>query len=130
MIKFKSFSNLRSILDVLEIYQDATDEEVRGFAGHPHLSVEDLDEFVLNADQVTRKLINAVVASGVLDDYTPTQIQTAAAMTQLAVELEDDRIVLPVERREVKNLLQFLDESRYNGPLSGQTYVTNSRRPA
>ena len=130
IIKFKSFSNLRSILDVLEIYQDATDEEVRGFAGHPNLMVEDLDDFVLNADQVTRKLINAVVGSGVLNDNTPTQIQAAAAMTQLNVELEGDRIVLPAERREIKNLLQFLDESRYNGPLSGQTYVTNSRRPA
>ena len=81
------------------------------------------------SDQATRKLINAVTASGILDDYTPTQIREAAAATQLNVELEDDCIVLPDERRDVKVLLQFLDESRYNGPLTRRTYVTNSRRP-
>ena len=130
VIKFKSFSNLRSILDVMEIYQEATEQEVRDFAAHRNLRVADLDDFMLNADQVTRKLINAVIGSGVLDHHTSGQIQAAAAMTQLDVELEDDRIVLPPERRDVKNLLQFLDESRYNGPLSGQIFVTNSRRRA
>ena len=53
-IKFKSFSNLRSILDVMEIYQEATEQEVRDFAGHPSLRVANLDDFVLNADQVTK----------------------------------------------------------------------------
>ena len=129
LIKFKSFSNLRAILDVMEVYRDATDQELRDFADHGSLRVADLEDFVLTADQITRKLINAVVASGVLDDYTPTEIQEAAARTQLNLELEDGCIVLPAERREVKILLQFLDESRYNGPLTGRTYVTNSRRP-
>ena len=50
--------------------------------------------------------------------------------TRLNVELEGGCIVLPAERRKVKNLLQFLDEGRYNGPLSGRPYVTNSRKLA
>ncbi len=129
-IKFKSFSNLRAILDMLEVYREATDQELRHFAGHPTLRVVELEEFVLSADQNTRKLINSVVTSGILDTYTPTEIQEAAASTQLKLRLEDDRIVIPAERRDVKALLQFLDESRYNGPLSGRTYVTNSRRLA
>ena len=131
VIKFKSFQNLRAVFDVMEIYREATDEEVRGFAGHPSLHVAELEDLLLTADQVTRKLINVVTASGVLDDYTPIEIRDAAARTQLAIELGDDgRMVLPAERREVKDLLKFLDESRYNGPLSGRTYITNSRRPA
>ena len=40
--------------------------------------VADLEDFVLSADQVTRKLVNAVVASEVLDTYSPTDIKTAA----------------------------------------------------
>ena len=130
LIKFRSFPNLRAILDVTETYRDATDQELRDFAGHPSLRVEELEDFVLTADQITRKLINAVVASGVLDVYTPVEIQEAAARTQLDLEVQGGRIVLPAERREVKDLLQFLDEGRYNGPLSGRTYVTNSRKPA
>ena len=128
LIKFKSFSNLRTILDVMDIYRDATDQELRDFAGHPSLRVEELEDFVLTADQVTRKLINAVVASGVLDAHAPTEIKQAAASTQLDLELQGGRIVLPAERRALKDVLQFLDESRYNGPLSGQTFVTNSRK--
>ncbi len=130
LIKFKSFSNLRAIFDVMEIYRDATDQELRDFAGHPTLRVAELEDFMLTADQPTRKLIGAVVASGVLDVYTPAEIRDAAAGTQLDLEFDGDRIVLPTERRELKSLLQFLDESRYNGPLSGRTYVTNSRKPA
>ena len=130
LIKFKSFSNLRAIFDVTEIYRDATDQELRDFAGHSSLRVADLEDFMLAADQVTRKLINAVVASGVLDAYSPSEIQEAAVRTRLNVELEGGCIVLPAERRKVKNLLQFLDEGRYNGPLSGRPYVTNSRKLA
>lgn len=130
MIKFRSFSNLRSILDVTEIYRDATDQELRDFAGHPNLQVPELEDFVLTADQITRKLINAVAASGVLDAYSTAEIREAAATTQLDLNVQAGRIVLPTERREMKELLQFLDEGRYNGPLSGRTYVTNSRKLA
>ena len=129
-IKFKSFSNLRSILDVQEIYRDATEQEVRDYAGHPNIQVLDLENFVLTADQPTRKLINAVISSGVLEDYTSAEIQVAAQSTQLAVEVENERIILPAERSAVKDLLRFLDESRYRGPLSGLPYVTNSRKRA
>ena len=121
---------MRSILQVLELYREATDPEVRDFADHPRLMVEDLEDFVLSADQVTRKLVNAVVASEVLDTYYPADIQAAAKATQLEIELQNGRIVMPSGRREMKDLLQFLDESRYSGPLSGRPYVTNSRRPA
>ena len=130
VIRFKSFSNLRAILDVTEIYRDATDQELRDFAGHDNLRVEDLEDFVLTADQIPRQLINAVVASGVLDVYSTAEIREAAATTQLDLDVQGGRIVLPTERRELKDLLQFLDEGRYNGPLSGRTYVTNSRKPA
>ena len=130
VLKFKSWSNLRSILNVLDIYREATDPEVLAFASHPSLDVSDIEDFMSSADQVTRKLINAVIASGVLDDHTTTDIQTAALGTQLELVLHKGRIVLPTERRDVKNILQFLDESRYSGPLSGQPYITNSRKPA
>ena len=130
VIKFKSFSNLRAILDVLEVYRAATDEDLQEFAQHPSLQVADVDDFVQASDQITRKLITGVLASGVLDAHSPAQIKEVAAGTHLSLSVEDGRIVLPAERRELKEVLQFLDESRYNGPLSGRTFVANSRRPA
>ena len=99
LIKFKSFSNLRAILEVMEIYRDATDQELRDFAGHPKLRVAELKDFMLTADQPTRKLMGAVVASGVLDVYTAAEIREAAAGTQLKLEFDGDRLILPAERR-------------------------------
>ena len=130
LIKFRSFSNLRSILDVQEIYQEATRPEMQQLAGHHRLEVADVERFFELADQPTRKLINAVLRSGVLDDFTAEQIRNAAAGTQLEVALQGDRMILPDNRRDLKELLRFLDESRYSGPLSGQPFITNSRRPA
>ena len=130
LIKFKSFSNLRSILDVQEIYREATGPEMEQFAGHDRLAVANVERFLELADQPTRKLISAVLQSRVLDDFTGEQIRDAAAQTQLEVTLQDGRIVLPANRSGLKELLRFLDESRYLGPLSGQTFIANSRRPA
>ena len=128
LVKFKSFQKLRSILNVTDIFREATDPEVLAFAKHPSLRVDDLQEFVDSADEVTRKLISAVTASGILEDFTPVEIKEAALLTQLEITLEHGAMVLPADRREVKDMLRFLDESRYSGPLTGTPYETNSRR--
>ena len=39
------------------------------------------------------------------------------------------QIVMPIDAKDIKTLLQFLNESRYSGPMSGQDFVTNSQRP-
>ena len=129
-IKFKSQQKLRSIIELTEIYREATDGEVREFAAHPKLDVTDVEFFVQDTDQTIRKLIRAVTTEGILDEYSSVDIQEAAQATELNVSVRDDRIVMPTGRSEVKSLLQFLNESRYSGPLSGQPYVTNSRKPA
>lgn len=128
-IYFKSQHKLRSIIDMLEIYRAATDQEVRTFASHASLDVADVAAFSDLTNQTTRKLIHAVTNNGTLDAYQPAAIQAAAHGTGLNVEVRNGRIVMPAGPAEVKALLQFLNESRYSGPLSGQPFVTNSQRP-
>lgn len=130
LIKFKSQHKLRAIINLLEIYRAATDDEVQAFAIHPSLHVEDIAAFVVTTNQTSRKLIHAVIQGGVLDVYTPPFIQTAAAQTGLSVELCDGKLAMPAQHSGIKAILQFLNESRYNGPLSGQAFVTNSQRRA
>ncbi len=128
-VKFRSLAKLRSVLNMMDIYREATEPEVRGFAAHTKLSVADVDDFVGNTNQTTRKLIHAVMGNGVLDDHPVADIQSAAAKTNLQIAIENGKIQMPTERSEIKKLLQFLNESRYSGPLTGQAYVTNSQRP-
>ncbi len=129
-IKFKSFHNLRAILNVTELFRAATEPEVRSFASHASLVLEagDEDKFVESADEPTRKMINAVAASGVLNSVQPAQIQAVAKRTGLAIAIDNGRIVLPDNKHDLKEILRFLDESRYLGLLSGKTYIANSRR--
>jgi hypothetical protein len=128
-IKFKSMQKLRSIIDMVELYRAATDEEVQTFAGHINLSVWDVPAFVAITNQTSRKLIHAVAESGTLDHYTPAEIQTAAQSTGLTVTIQNGKVEMPREHGGIKALLQFLNESRYSGPLTHHPYVTNSQRP-
>lgn len=130
IVKFKSQHKLRSIINMLEIYREATEQEVQTFAAHASLEVADSASFVNVTNQVSRKLIHAIVNNGTLDNYTPVQIQAAAQQTNLEIDVQNGRIVMPTTHADIKALLQFLNESRYSGPLSGQAFVTNSQRPA
>lgn len=128
-IKFKSQHKLRSIINMIDIYRAATDQEVQDFASHAVFQVANIQAFVHATNQTTRKLINAISSNAVLDNYTVAGIKTAANGTGLDIDVQQGKIVMPVDHAEIKALLQFLNESRYLGPLSGQTYVTNSQRP-
>ena len=131
LVKFKSQQKLRSIIDLSEIYREATDHEVRyQFAGHNNVRVEDIDAFMTAVDQPSRKLIRAILAEGLLDRCPPATIKTEAEQTCLEVEVQNGKVVVPTERKELKDLLVFLNEGRYSGPLSQTPYITNSRRPA
>ena len=127
-IKFKSFHKLRSIINMNEVYREATDQEVSTFASHANLDIPDIDTFITATDQQCRTLIHAIARDGILDDHTPNTISRAAQETGLVIETRNDKIIMPTESGEIKDFLQFLNESRYSGPLSGQTYITNSRK--
>ena len=129
-IKFKSQQKLRSIINLLDIYRAATDQEVEAFAGHANLEVADVAAFVATTNQTSRKLIHLVANNRILDTHSPQDIQRAAQGTSLTIKVENDKIVMPIDHADIKALLQFLDESRYAGPLSGKPFVANSRRPA
>lgn len=129
-IKFKSLQKLRSIIDVAEIYREATDVDVRKFALHSKFSVGDVNRFVADADQIIRRLISGIVADGILDKSDLVTIKEAAQETKLLIAIENSKIVMPTQKKEVKALLRFLNESRYAGPLSRTPYITNSRRRA
>ena len=61
LIKFRSFSNLRSIFNLIgEAFRAATEPEVRAFAAHQNLYVVDVDQFVSTSDEVMRRLIHAI----------------------------------------------------------------------
>ena len=129
-IKFKSYQVLQSVLNVREAYREATEAEVQSFVGHSRLAAPEMEKFLELADQPVRKLVNEVLTLGILDNFTAEQIRDASADTGLEIILEGERVVLPDSRRGLKDVLLFLADSRLSGPLTGNPYVINSKRPA
>lgn len=125
---FKSFHKVRSVFELRSVYQEATDQEVESFCAHESLFA-DSEIVKATADQVSRKLIHAIAASNVLDRFSVTDIAAKAMSIGFELSVEDGRILLPSERRSLKDLLRFLDDAIYEGPISAQRFVTNSKRP-
>ena len=128
-LKFKSFHKIRTIVDLSEIYRDATNQEVLDFAAHQSFQIADPEAFLELADQTSRKLIHAIRHSGILDDYNVATIHTAAANVGIQVGINNGKIVMPTERQAAKTFLRFLDDGLYKASLTGHRYVTNSKRP-
>ena len=127
-IKFESYNNLRTVLDVTKFFAEATNKNIDNFADHASIAINDVEAFKKLVTQIERKLIHKLASNGVLDKRTPQEIQKKATETGLPVNLANGRIVFPTEKQEIRRLLRFLDDSLYEAPLSGHRYVTNSKR--
>jgi hypothetical protein len=127
-IKFQKFSRIKLIFNLINLYQEATDTEVEGFCGLGCIEVGDVDKFKNLADQKMRKLINAITKRGTLNNFTPAQIEVAAAGESFQLQVADGKIVFPPAKADAKALLHFLDNGLYRGPLGGDIFITNSKR--
>jgi len=127
-IKFDSYSNLRMIFNLTEYFQEATDEDIEDFAAHSSLNLENLDAFKEHANQTVRKLVHKIRFEGILDKHTVSEIQQKAQETGLTLNIVDKKISLPQDPKLIRQFLNFLNDNLYEAPLSGQRYVTNSKR--
>ena len=130
MIKFRSLYNLGRVIDTSAIFSAATDGEVRSFAEeHSGLfEIADVDGFVDNASRNARKYMASLAGSGVLDQQTPQTLQTASDGTKLTIEVRNGKVVMPDRGGDITELMRFLNDGRYVGPISGEAFITNSRR--
>ena len=129
VFKFQSFCNLRKIFKVQHHFQEATDQEVKKFAGHPSLHINNRSEFQNLMTERTRKLIKSIMESKVLEEYKVGQIVEKAQEIGLKLETKDNKIIIPSDKLEIKTVLSFLEDSVFKGSFSEETYETNSKRP-
>lgn len=128
-LKFSQLGKAKRIFDLTELVREATDPEVQTFGSHLSISVENLDQFVGQADQTVRKKIYQIGRSGVLEQYTVPHIADAAAQLGMALTVAGGRIVIPPEKTEMKKLINFLDDGIYRSGMTDRLYYANSKRP-
>lgn len=127
--KFKSFHNARMVFELSGFYKEATNDDLTQVAQHASIEIADLTRFIAEADSQVRKMVHAIDRSRLLDNYTVSQISTAAAsFPDISVVVNNGKIILPSDKKKLKEMLHFLLEDIYKGPLSGSDYLTNSKR--
>ncbi|MGI6169285.1 MAG: Kiwa anti-phage protein KwaB-like domain-containing protein [Christensenellales bacterium] len=127
-LRFSSYYYARQIFDLSEHYRSATDAEVQSFSKLELLSIADKDQFQSMADTWIRRKIAVINDSGVLQNNKASEIRKLAQDCGLEITVENEKIVIPADKKKLKELLGFLDEEVYKGVFSEDTYITNSKR--
>jgi hypothetical protein len=126
---FFSYSNANKIFSLFEFYEAATDIELTEFSGHENISVSDQQWFFDNSNTVIRKYISLLKKSKVLDDIDTAKIKRGAKKFKLAVELDEEgKIIFPQDRSACKDILYYLNEQVYEGPITKKQFKTNSKK--
>ena len=127
-LQFESFFFARQVFDLARYYRSATDHEVTVFASNERLKIENIEAFEKMADTWIRRKVAMINDSGVLNDYSVSEVIQRAKEIGLIINKENSRIVLPNDKKRVKEILGFLDEEVYKGPFSMTTFLAGSKR--
>lgn len=130
-LRFRSFQRLRHIFDMDSYFKEATDEELYNFMNECS-KLETIQGFnILEiADTTIRKKISIINKTGVLNNYSVDELKKSAnrAGYDLPLNKSKNKIQLPNNKLQFKDLLQFLSSNIYEDPISHATRITNSSR--
>lgn len=136
-LHFSSYHNTKRFLDLADYYREATDTDLDDFAATDLFAFEDEASFKEQADSIIRKKIALLQKNEVLKDLTVADIQTVA--NNFNAELpeehhisivinEEGKLVIPEDKRQLKELIRFLDEDYVTAPLTKRKCLTNSKQ--
>ena len=126
-VKFKSYNMAKRIMDLSSAYKEATDQDILELFQHENVS-GDAQAIVETANPTLRKLIASIKDSTVFDDNTADQLRAKAQAVNFDLPIDDGRVVLPNDKKELRKVLTFLDHGVYLSPVDQTRYITNSRR--
>jgi hypothetical protein len=127
-LKFKNFNNAKKIFDLTSYFTEATDEQIEEFVAHSFISSEGKDKLLKACTAWSRKKIALILRGKVLDSMTAKSVRDAAKVVDYEVPMDGNKIKLPTDKKELKALLQFLDEDLYIGPISHRKLLSSGKR--
>lgn len=136
-LHFTSYHNTKRFLDLAEYYREATDTDLDAFADSELFAFKDEASFKNHADSIIRKKIALLQKNEVLKDITVTDIQTVAKNFNAELPEEhhisiivtdDGKLLIPDDKKQLKELIRFLDEDYVTAPLTKRKCLTNSKQ--
>ncbi|WP_163363362.1 Kiwa anti-phage protein KwaB-like domain-containing protein [Enterobacter cloacae] len=130
---FKSFFMLRRFFNMEEYFNEATREDLDNFIGNDIFHVENAEDFMMFADSAIKKKVSLIISSGILNDQPIENLIECAQKIGYQLGITnvngDNKITMPNSKREVKQLLYFLDQGYFNSIITNELMLTNSKRP-
>lgn len=131
-LKFASYHFLRQIFDMSAYCKEATDQDLKVFVQNPALQFVDAQVFMDVADAWIRRKVILIQQSGILDNCPAGKIAATAKFCDLQLQLAgtpgQERIIIPADRQEVKQILRFLDEDFFQSPQNTMKHMSKARR--
>lgn len=131
-LKFASYHYLRQIFDLTAYCKEATDQDLKVFIQNSALQFVDPQVFIDGADAWVRRRVILIQQSGILDHCSASKIAATAKFCDLHLQIAgavgQEKIVVPADRQEVKQLLRFLDEDYFQSPQSTAKYMAKAKR--
>lgn len=136
-LHFSSYHNTKRFLDLADYYREATDTDLDDFAATDLFAFEDEASFKEQADSIIRKKIALLQKNEVLKNIAVTDIQTVAnnfnaelpEEHHITIMVNDDGdLVIPKDKKQLKELIRFLDEDYVTAPLTKRKCLTNSKQ--
>ncbi|HBQ5733034.1 TPA: DUF4868 domain-containing protein [Klebsiella pneumoniae subsp. pneumoniae] len=130
---FKSFFMLRRFFNMEEYFNEATREDLDNFIGNDIFHVENAEDFMTFADSAIKKKVSLIISSGILNDQPIENLIECAQKIGYQLGITNvnggNKITMPNSKREVKQLLYFLDQGYFNSIITNELMLTNSKRP-
>lgn len=127
---FRNFRTVNTFLPLGDFYEEASEQQIREVLAHDMLAPVNVEAIATESNQWFRKRFAMLRDSGVLDQYSPKQIQVRSKGYDVEIEVQRGKIVFPEDRPSAKKLLQFLNEELFRGAITETLYETNSKREA
>ena len=124
---FKSYTNANKIFSLSEFYQAATDADIDIFAKDQSIEI-DIKWFKENSNSTIRKQITLIQKSNILQNADVSKIKKGAADFELEIKVSKGKISFPNDVNACKDILAYLNENLYVGPITGAKLRTNSHR--
>lgn len=131
-IYFRSFFKLRSIFDMSSYFSGATNQELDDFSMHSAFNVPLGFSLSTIADTVIRTKVTLINKSGTLNTQSISTFRQAAQKINFPLITTTingiEKIVMPQEKKDIKALLDFLDEDIFTSEITNTVYKSNSKR--
>lgn len=132
-IHFKSFFKLRSIFDMTSYFSAATDQELTTFSQLSVFSTPPGFDLKIIADTVIRNKVTLINQSGMLTAQNLSLFKVEAAKVNFPLQTNVingvEKIIMPSSKKEIKALLDFIEEDIWVSGISGRRFKSSSKRP-